>query len=94
MRRWEVTIEVKFDDDFRTNTTDVARVWLTTGDKPDDTMSVAVIVRTVSAQSPIHTGVHAHLCAALRKAVEDAMAGPTIALWTEVDKEVAEGGAK
>lgn len=85
-------IGIKFDDDFTTHTTDVVRVWLTTGDKPDDTMSIAVIVRGVSNDSPIQSGVHAKMCAALRACVEECLRGPTIDLWTRVETPSADGG--
>jgi len=86
-----MTIKVQIDDDFRTNTVDVARVWLTHGDKPDDTMSLSVMVRAVSHGHELHTGILAHLCGAIRKAVEDAMQPGPIELLVEKPANEKEG---
>lgn len=78
-------IGIKFDDDYTTHTTDAVRVWFTTGDKPRNTMSVAVIVRSVSDNSPIQNGVHTKLCAAIRACVEECLRGPSLEVWTTVE---------
>lgn len=81
-------IGVRFDDDFTSVTTDVARVWFTVGKKPEDTASLAVMVRSVGHNNKAQLGMHEIACQAVRKAIEAAFAPDhVLGVWTEVAKE-------
>lgn len=90
-KRAKPKIGVGFDDDFTSITTDVVRVWFTVGDKPDDTASLAVMVRSVGHNNKVQLGMHEIACRAARKAIEEAFApGQLISVWMTVDVAEAE----
>ena len=83
----ETTIGIKIDDDFTSVTSDVARVWFTLGDRPDDAASVAILVRSVGKNNKVQIGFHQYIHDAVRKAVEAACApGQHLELLTVVDE--------
>ncbi len=82
-----VGVRVELDTTDNTITTDAARVWLVLHeDGREETLSVAVMVRSVSNKSPLQLGVHAMVVDAVKKAALAAFAGPTINVWTEAGK--------
>lgn len=68
---------IRFDDDFTTNTTDVARIWFSAGDQPRDTASIAVMVRSVGHNNAFQEGMHVRACCVIREALEKAFAPDT-----------------
>ena len=83
----ETTIGIKIDDDFTSVTSDVARVWFTLGDRPDDAASVAILVRSVGKNNKVQIGFHQYIHDVVRKAVEAACApGQRIELLTIVEE--------
>lgn len=78
-------IRISLDDDYTSTTTDVARVWFTLGEGPDDTASLCVMVRSVGRNNKVQKGMHTLMCAEVRKAVEAVVARPVLEVWTEVD---------
>ncbi len=48
---------VQARDEFRTTTEDAIRVWITDGGDPEQTMTVAVMVRVVSSDRPLHDAI-------------------------------------
>ena len=81
------TINLCIEDDATSVTSDVARVWFTLGDRPDDAASVAVLVRSVGKNNKVQIGFHQYIHDVVRKAVEAACApGQRIELLTIVEE--------
>ena len=55
------TINLCIEDDATSVTSDVARVWFTLGDQPDDAASVAVLVRSVGKNNKVQIGFHQYI---------------------------------
>lgn len=60
---------VKTKDDLLTTTRDAIRVWLTDGNKPEDTVTVAVMVRVVGNNTRLHASAAQWVEEACRDAV-------------------------
>lgn len=78
-------LRVRFDDDFQTITTDVARVWFQVGDDPKSAISIAVILRSVGDNNQLQHGLHKRASQVIREALEREFAppGPIVIAYTQ-----------
>ncbi len=87
-------IRFKIDDNYTSLTTDAVRVWFITGDKPDDTASVVVMIRSVGFNNDVQMGMHEYICKTIRGAIEEMCSRTEHVIRVRVKPTTGEGGQR